>query len=75
MLVGTAMNLIHHRRYAPCKSSLRLVVLVARMVSSVMWSSSRMHHALDHQVNLALEAIARCVRIAFWISGLGHSNR
>ena len=75
MLVGTAMNLIHHCRYAPCKSSLRLVVLVARMVSSVRWNPSTMRHALGHQVNLALEAIARCVRIAFWISGLGHSSR
>ena len=75
MLVGTAMNLIHHRRYAPCKSSLRLVMLVARMVSSVMWSSSTMRQALDHQVNLALDAIALCVRIAFWISGLGQSSR
>ena len=75
MLVGTAMNLIHHRRYAPCKSSLRLVVLVAKMVSSVMWRSPTMRQALDHQVNLALEAIARCVRIAFLMSGLGQSTR
>ena len=69
------MNLIHHRRYTPCKSSLRLFVLVADMVSSVMFRPSTIRQALDHQVNLALEAMARCVRIAFWMSGLGHSSR
>ena len=45
------------------------------MVSSVIFRPSTIRQALDHQVNLALEAMARWVRIAFWMSGLGHSNR
>ena len=37
---------------------------------SVMWKSEISLHALDHQVNLDLEAMVSCVMTAFWMIGL-----
>ena len=41
------------------------------MVSSVIFRSATSRQALDHQENLALDAMALWVRTAFWMSGLG----
>ena len=57
MLVGTAINSAHHLRYAPWSSSLRCLVLWEEIVVSVIWKSETSLYALDHQVNLDLEAM------------------
>ena len=69
MLVGTARNLSHHRRYSPWISSLRWVIFWEGRVDSDSLKCCSILHELDHHENLDLVAMPFWAITAFVMRG------